>query len=269
MSVLEVKKATFAYENSCNIFEDINLTVDAGDVVCILGSNGCGKTTLIKCLNRLHDLKEGAIYIKGMDIKRIDQRTIARNIGYIPQGHVSTFAFTVFDVVLMGRTPHIDYLDSPGKEDFRITEEALKKFGIYHLKDKPYTSLSGGEQQLVFFARVITQEPSILLLDEPTSHLDFGNQLKTLNIISQLSKEGISIVMTSHYPDHAFISSNKVALMKDHKFIGIDSPEKIITKENMENIYGIEVKIMDISPDRKICVPLMPTNGSNNEFVHK
>lgn len=263
MSILEVKKASYAYENSDNVFEDVNLTVDEGDVVCILGSNGCGKTTLIKCLNRLHELKEGAVYINGEDIKTIDQRTIARNIGYIPQGHVSTFAFTVFDVVLMGRTPHIDYLDSPGKEDYRITEEALKKFGISHLKNKPYTSLSGGEQQLVFFARVIAQEPRILLLDEPTSHLDFGNQLKTLNIISKLSKEGISIVMTSHYPDHAFISATKVALMKDHRFLGIDSPENIITKENMENIYGINVEIMNINQNRKICVPILP-NESND-----
>lgn len=256
MSILEVKNATFAYENSENIFENVNLTVDMGDVVCILGSNGCGKTTLMKCLNRLHELKEGAIYINGEDIKNIDQRTIAKNIGYIPQGHVSTFAFTVFDVVLMGRTPYIDYLDSPGKKDYQITEEALKKFDIHHLKDKPYTSLSGGEQQLVFFARVFAQEPPILLLDEPTSHLDFGNQLKTLNIISKLSKEGISIIMTSHYPDHAFISSNKVALMKDHSFLGIDSPENIITTENMEKVYGIQVKIMDINPNRKICVPI-------------
>jgi iron complex transport system ATP-binding protein len=261
LSILEVKKATFAYENSENVFEGVNLTVDEGDVVCILGSNGCGKTTLIKCLNRLHKLKEGAVYINGEDIKTIDQRTIARNIGYIPQGHVSTFAFTVFDVVLMGRTPHIDYLDSPGTEDHRITEEALKKFGISHLKNKPYTSLSGGEQQLVFFARVIAQEPRILLLDEPTSHLDFGNQLKTLNIISKLSKEGISIVMTSHYPDHAFISANKVALMKDKNFLGIDCPENIITKENMENIYGINVEIMDINKDRKICVPILPNES--------
>lgn len=256
MTILEVKNATFAYENSDNIFEDVNLTVDRGDVICILGSNGCGKTTLMKCMNRLHELKDGAVYINGENIKTMDQRTVARNIGYIPQGHVSTFAFSVFDVVLMGRTPHLDYLDSPGKEDKLITEEALKKFGIYHLKNKPYTSLSGGEQQLVFFARVIAQQPQILLLDEPTSHLDFGNQLKTLNIISKLSQEGIAIVMTSHYPDHAFISANKVALMKDQGFLGIDTPNNIITSENMERVYGIHVKIMEISPNRKICVPI-------------
>ncbi len=160
----------------------------------------------------------------------------------------------------MGRTPHIDFLDSPSKKDYQISEDALKKFGIHHLKDKPYTSLSGGEQQLVFFARVISQEPRILILDEPTSHLDFGNQLKTLDIISKLAADGISIVMTSHFPDHAFMSSNKVALMKDRRFLGIDSPENIITQKNMEEVYGIHVKIMDVSPVRKICIPLKTIN---------
>lgn len=258
MSLLEIKNATFSYDGHQNTFENINLNVDVGDVVCILGPNGCGKTTLIKCLNKLLELKEGNIYINGKDIKNIKQREIARNIGYIPQNHVSTFAFTVFDVVLMGRTPHFDFLESPGKKDYQITEEALKKFGIYHLKDKPYTSLSGGEQQLVFFARVISQQPRILILDEPTSHLDFGNQLKTLDVISKLASDGISIIMTTHFPDHAFISSNKVALMKDRTFLAIDTPEKIITKENMEKVYGIHVKIVDICPDRKSCVPIRP-----------
>ncbi|PKL66665.1 MAG: iron ABC transporter ATP-binding protein [Methanobacteriales archaeon HGW-Methanobacteriales-1] len=256
MSILEIKNATFSYDNVLNTFEDINLSVDRGDVVCILGPNGCGKTTLIKCLNNLHELKKGNILINGDNIKNIKQKIIAQNIGYIPQGHVSTFAFKVIDVVLMGRAPHLDFLDSPNDEDYHKAEEALKKFGIYDLKDNPYTSLSGGEQQLVFFARVIAQEPRILLLDEPTSHLDFGNQLKTLDIISKLAEDGLSIIMTSHFPDHAFISSNKVAIMKDHRFLGVGKPEEIINKENMEKIYGIEVEIMDISPNRKICVPL-------------
>lgn len=256
LSILKIKNATFSYDDVENTFEDINLSVNEGDVVCILGPNGCGKTTLVKCLNKLHKLKSGDILINGRNIRDIKQKEIAQNIGYIPQGHVSTFAFKVLDVVLMGRAPHLNFLDSPDDEDYHKAEEALKKFGIYDLKDKPYTSLSGGEQQLVFFARVIAQEPRILLLDEPTSHLDFGNQLKTLDVILKLAKDGLSIIMTSHFPDHAFISSNKVAIMKDQRFLGVGSPEDIITKENMEKIYGIQVKIMDINPYRKICVPL-------------
>jgi iron complex transport system ATP-binding protein len=255
LSILSIENATFSYNGSENIFQDINLTVDEGDVLCILGPNGCGKTTLIKCLNKLLELKEGQVFISGKNIKDIDQRGIARNIGYIPQGHVSTFAFSVFDVVLMGRAPHLEFLESPGREDYEKVEKALKKMGIYNLKDKPYTSLSGGEQQLVFFARVLAQEPRILILDEPTSHLDFGNQLKTMDIIKKLALDGLSVIMTSHFPDHAFISSNKVALMKDCRFIGTGTPEEIITEEAMEMVYGIQVKIMELEL-RKICVPL-------------
>lgn len=256
MSILEVKDAAFSYEDTRNIFEDINLTVNKSDVVCILGPNGCGKTTLIKCLNKIHQLKEGTVYINGEDIKHIEQREIARNIGYIPQGHIPTFAFTVFDIVLMGRTPHLDFFESLGEKDYKIAENALKKFGLSELRDQPYTTLSGGEQQLAFFARVIAQEPHILILDEPTSHLDFGNQLKTLDIISKLAADGLSVIMTSHFPDHAFISSNKVAIMKDRNFMAIGRPEKVITENNMEKAYGIHVEIVDMGYNRKICVPI-------------
>lgn len=256
MKVLEIKDAAFSYEDTENIFEGINLTVDQGDVVCILGPNGCGKTTLIKCLNKLHELKEGVVYINGRDIRDINQREIAINIGYIPQGHIPTFAFSVLDVVLMGRSPHLDFFESLGEEDYKIAEDALKKFGLHKLKDKPYTDLSGGEQQLVFFSRVIAQEPNILILDEPTSHLDFGNQLKTLDIISKLASDGLSVIMTSHFPDHAFISANKVAIMKDRDFMAVGKPEEVINTENMEKAYGIKVEIVDIGHNRKICVPL-------------
>ncbi len=256
MNVLEIRDAAFAYDDTENIFEGINLTVDKGDVVCILGPNGCGKTTLIKCLNKLHELKEGAVYINGRDIRDINQREIAKNIGYIPQGHIPTFAFSVMDVVLMGRSPHLDFFETLGEADYKIAENALKKFGLYDMRDKPYTSLSGGEQQLVFFARVIAQEPHMLILDEPTSHLDFGNQLKTLDVISKLAADGLSVVMTSHFPDHAFISSNKVAIMKDRGFMDIGKPDEVITGKNMEKAYGIHVEIVDIGHDRKVCVPM-------------
>lgn len=259
LNVLEIKNAAFAYEDTENIFEGVNLTVEKGDVVCILGPNGCGKTTLIKCINKLHKLKEGAVYINGKDIQDINQREIAKNVGYIPQGHIPTFAFSVLDVVLMGRSPHLDFFETVGEEDYKISEDALKKFGLYGMRDKPYTSLSGGEQQLVFFARVIAQEPHMLILDEPTSHLDFGNQLKTLDIISKLASDGLSVVMTSHYPDHAFVSSNKVAIMKDHGFMAIGRPEEVITESNMEKAYGIHVEIVDVGYNRKVCVPLITT----------
>ncbi|WP_414469794.1 ABC transporter ATP-binding protein [Methanobacterium sp. ACI-7] len=253
--LMQMIDGTFSYNNGDNIFEDINFEVEKGDVFCILGANGTGKTTLIKCLNGLIKLNSGEVLLEGKDIYSLNHSDRSKNIGYIPQMHNSTFPFTILDVVLMGRAPHLDIFSSPSKKDFKIAEDALKSLNIYHMKDKPYTEISGGEQQLVFIARVLTQKPSVLLLDEPTSHLDFGNQIRTLNIIEKLSKNGLSVVMSSHFPDHAFISATKVAIMKGTEFIDIGPPEEVITEENMEKAYGIKVKIVDME-HRTACIPL-------------
>ncbi|MGZ7116139.1 MAG: ABC transporter ATP-binding protein [Methanobacterium sp.] len=253
--LIEMIDGTFSYNGNDNIFEDINFEVDKGNVFCILGANGTGKTTLIKCLNGLMKLNSGKVLLNGQDIYSFNHSKIAKNIGYIPQIHNSTFPFTILDVVLMGRAPHIDTFSSPSKKDIEIAEDSLKSLNIYHMKDKPYTEISGGEKQLVFIARVLAQEPSVLLLDEPTSHLDFGNQIRTLNIIEKLANNGLSVIMSSHFPDHAFISANKVAIIKGTEFIDIGTPEDVITEENMEKAYGIKVKIVDMDY-RTACIPL-------------
>ncbi len=253
--LMEMKNGTFSYNSNINIFENINFEVEKGDVFCILGANGTGKTTMIKCLNGLMKLKSGKVLLNGQDIYSLNHSEIAKNIGYIPQMHNSTFPFTILDVVLMGRAPHIDTFSSPSKKDIQIAENSLKSLNIYHMKDKPYTEISGGEQQLVFIARVLTQGPTVLLLDEPTSHLDFGNQIRTLDIIEKLADNGLSVIMSSHFPDHAFISATKVAIMKGTDFIDIGTPEEVINEENMEKAYGIKVKIVDFQ-DRLACIPL-------------
>ncbi|MGZ7107572.1 MAG: ABC transporter ATP-binding protein [Methanobacterium sp.] len=253
--LMEMIEGTFSYNGNDNIFEDINFEVEKGDVFCILGANGTGKTTLIKCLNGLMKLNSGKVLLNDQDIYSFSRSQIAKNVGYIPQMHNSTFPFTILDVVLMGRAPHIDTFSSPSRKDIKMAEDSLKSLNIYHMKDKPYTEISGGEQQLVFIARVLTQEPSVLLLDEPTSHLDFGNQIRTLNIIEKLANNGLSVIMSSHFPDHAFISANKVAIIKGTEFIDIGTPEDVITEENMEKAYGIKVKIVDMDY-RTACIPL-------------
>jgi iron complex transport system ATP-binding protein len=253
--LMEIINAEFSYDGVDNVFEDINFSIDKGDVFCILGANGTGKTTLIKCLNGLMKLNSGKVLLNNKNLYSLSHAKIASNIGYIPQVHTSTFPFTVLDVVLMGRAPHLDLFESPSEKDFKIAEKSLITLNIDHMKDKPYTEISGGEQQLVFIARVLTQEPSILLLDEPTSHLDFGNQIRTLDIIEKLAKNDLSIIMSSHFPDHAFISANKVAIMKDKHFIDMGTPSEVVNEENMEKTYGIHVKIVDIA-DRKACIPL-------------
>lgn len=256
--LFEVKKISFSYYDE-EIFSDISFSIDKGDVLCILGPNGTGKTTLIKCLNGLHDINSGEILINGNNIKNLSFKEISKHIGYIPQSHIPSFPFKVFDVVLMGRAPYLNLTDSPNEKDKEIALDALKTLGIEYLKDKEYTNLSGGERQLVFLARVLCQKPDILILDEPTSHLDFGNQIKLLEIIDNLAKSGLSIIMSSHFPDHAFLSSNKVAIMKDKHFIDFGSPEDVVTEKNLRNAYSIDVKLMELDNKRKVCVP-MKTN---------
>ena len=253
--LFEVKNISFSYGDE-EIFSDISFSIDKGDVLCILGPNGTGKTTLIKCLNGLHEIDSGEILINGKNIKKLSFKEISKHIGYIPQSHVPSFPFKVFDVVLMGRAPYLNLTDSPKEKDVEIALNSLKILGIEDLKDKEYTNLSGGERQLVFLARVLCQKPDILILDEPTSHLDFGNQIKLLEIIDNLAKSGLSIIMSSHFPDHAFLSSTKVAILKDKHFIDFGTPDDVVSEENLKKAYSIDVKLIELDDKRKVCVPI-------------
>jgi len=254
--IIEVNNISFSYNHgNRNIFENISFSISKGDVLCILGPNGTGKTTLLKCLNGLQDVDNGKILLNGKNLNSLSFSEISKLVGYIPQGHISTFPFSVIDVVLMGRSPYISLTDSPTEEDFKIAEKSLKNLGILDMKDRAYTTLSGGEKQLVFLARVLTQEPDLLILDEPTSHLDFGNQIRLLELIENLSKNGLTIIMSSHFPDHTFLGSSKVAIMKNKNFIALGNPFNVVTRDNLKKAYNIDTELIEVSNSRKVCVP--------------
>lgn len=166
----------------------------------------------------------------------------------------------------MGRSPYLGLTESPGEKDIKIAENVLKNLNILHMADREYTNLSGGEKQLVFLARVLAQEPDLLILDEPTSHLDFGNQVRFLEIIDNLSKKGLTILMSSHFPDHAFISSNKVAIMKNKHLIDFGTPENVITEETLKFLYNIDLELLELSNNRKICVPIKSNSFFDFDF---
>ncbi len=259
MARIEVDHASFSYDGRTDIFEDISFAVEKGKVFCILGPNGTGKSTLLRCLCNLYRLRDGRIRVDGHDISTMRQAALAKKIGFIPQVHTPTFPYTVLEVVLMGRTPHLNMIATPSEKDYRIAGEAIRTMGIEYIRDKPYTELSGGQMQMVLMARVLAQEPEVLLLDEPTSHLDIANQAHTIEMVRALAKRGMSLVMTSHYPDHAFVSADTVGIMKGGRFIEMGRPDDVVTGPNLKNAYGIDIRIVQVGEgiDRKVCVPVM------------
>ncbi len=258
---LEVQDVSCGYAGK-TIVSGISLAMQAGDSLCLLGPNGVGKTTFFKTLLGLLKVKSGKILFNGEDINQWSRRTFAQKVGYVPQVHTPPFPFKVLDVVVMGRTSHIGVFSSPTTKDRKIAQEALEILSIIHLQERTYTELSGGERQLVMIARALAQQPEILIMDEPTSNLDFGNQIKVLRQIRRLTKESnLGVIMTTHFPDHAFLCASKVAVMgKNHSFV-TGTPEDVITDEVLERTYGVAVKVMEtgeqMGENLKICVPVL------------
>ncbi|MGB7788619.1 ABC transporter ATP-binding protein [Methanoregula sp.] len=255
--ILEVDRAGYAYPRGKQVFSDISFSLSDKEVLCILGPNGIGKSTLIKCLANLYRVDIGSIRLFGEDMSELKQIDVAKKIGYVPQAHEIIFPFSVQEFVLMGRAPHLAAFSSPGKVDYAKADEKIDLVGIRKIADKPVNEISGGEYQLAMIARALTQEPSILLLDEPTSHLDFGNQIRVLDIIDQLADSGLSVIMSSHFPDHAFLTSDNVAIMQHGTFMVYGPAEEVITEENLRHTYGIDVRIeYSNNAGRHVCIPM-------------
>jgi len=254
MSV-KVENLCFAYGGE-TVFRDVTFEVGDGQVLCLLGPNGAGKSTLIKCIARILAPRSGSVSINGKDIAKLRRRAFACQLAYIPQSGSAAFPLQVRDVVAMGRTPHKKFFSSPGREDYRRVSEALAALGIEKLEYKVCTDLSGGERQMVSFATAIVQDPKALLLDEPTSHLDFGNQMKVLKTVKQLAARGISVIMATHAPEQAFLAGSRAAILLDGGVKALGTPREVVTEENISRAFGVRVKIID-ADGAKGCVPVL------------
>lgn len=255
--ILDVRNAAFSYGEGHCIFEDISFSLEEGGVLSILGPNGTGKSTLMKCLNAIFRLDVGSVSLQGREITSMKRADVASAIGYVPQAHQIVFPFSVREFVLMGRAPHLGPFSAPGRHDEEIADRAMETVGIGHLADRAVSEISGGEHQLVMVARALTQEPAILLLDEPTSHLDFGNQIRILTLIEKLSRSGIAVIQSTHFPDHGFLLSGTSAILQGGSFIAHGPTDEVITPENLKRAYGVEVSVQFFEQaNRKICVPL-------------
>jgi iron complex transport system ATP-binding protein len=241
--VLEAVDVRCGY-GGVDVVRDVSFTVSAGEVLCLLGPNGAGKTTLFKAILGFLSLRGGRVLLDGRELGAWGRRELARTVAYVPQAHGAPFPFSVAEVVLMGRTPHLGVGGSPRPGDVAIAAENLERLGIDHLADKSFTELSGGEAQMVLIARALTQQPALLMMDEPTSNLDLGNQARVLRQVRSLAAAGLAIVMISHTPDHAFAVGTKAALLDPDRPLRVGRPAEVLTAASLQAAYGQEVLIV-------------------------
>jgi iron complex transport system ATP-binding protein len=258
---MEIQNARYRYAEMDTepVFEGVSFTISSSEVFCLLGPNGSGKSTLLKCLAGLLSVERGTVLLGDRDIGALSAVERARVVGFVPQSLTPAFPFQVRDVVVMGRASRLNLFAAPAERDYAAAQNAMDRIGIRHLARRSCNRISGGEWQLVLIARALAQNPSVLLLDEPTSHLDLGNQMKILRVVNQLSTEGLAIVMASHFPDHAFLCGDRVALLKDHAFMRIGTPDEVVTAASMEAAYGVTVAVLPMGNGvaRKVCVPML------------
>ncbi len=242
MKTFELNQVTCGYKNK-PVLENLSFSVEGGESLCLLGPNGVGKTTLFRSMLGFLKPLAGTIMLDGQDIASWSSRMLAQKIGYVPQNHTPPFAYPVLDVVTMGRLSRISPVASPSAHDVDVAMAGLERLGVAHLADKLYTQISGGERQMVLIARALAQEPEMLVMDEPTASLDYGNQVKVLRQISRLAREGMSIIMTTHFPDHAFLCASKVGLIT-RDWVRFGDPDDVVTEQSLGETYGVDVRIV-------------------------
>jgi iron complex transport system ATP-binding protein len=251
---LAANDLSIGYRNHL-VGSDIALTLSPGEVLVLLGPNGAGKTTLFRTLLGLQRALGGSVLLDERPIAAMRPVEIARHMAYVPQAHATEFSYTVLDVVLMGRTARLGMFSSPGAKDEKIAREKLGVLGIADLADNDYTRISGGQRQLTLIARALAQETPILVMDEPTASLDFGNQAMVLGRIRDLAAEGYGIVLSTHDPDHALLVGTRVAVIAEGGLRAVGTPQDVVTAEMLSAIYRTQVIVEDTPSGRRVCVP--------------
>lgn len=256
--MLAAKNLAFGYGRR-RIGSGVTLELNAGEVLCLLGPNGSGKTTLFKTLLGLLPPQEGSVLIDNREVRLLARDAIARQISYVPQAHSAFFPYTVREVVLMGRTAHFGMFATPSARDHAAAFAAIQRMGIAHLSDAIYTQISGGERQLALIARALAQEAHMVVMDEPTANLDFGNQVRVLERIRALAGEGIGVLLSTHDPDHVFLCADRVAMLHQGRLVACGAPEAVMTAAQLQQLYGVAVAVTSIAlaqGTRQVCLPL-------------
>ncbi|MEG0439729.1 ABC transporter ATP-binding protein [Solibacillus cecembensis] len=257
--MIKVENLNFQYPNSDRqIFEDLSFNVKKGETLAILGANGIGKTTFVKCLLGFLEYKSGNILINDESIKQMSASKYWKLVAYVPQSKRMAFGFTGLEMTVMGLSPHVKMGKLPKKEDYDKAYEQLKKLGIEHLSEQNCNKMSGGELQMVLIARALIKNPKILIMDEPESHLDLRNQLKILNIIEELNGLGeYSIIINTHFPHHAFRIAQSTLLLGKEGYI-FDKTENVVNTKNLRDYFGINSEILSYEHAEKSYSAILP-----------
>jgi iron complex transport system ATP-binding protein len=255
---LEARNLDFGYGNR-RVGSDACLIVRPGEVLCLLGPNGSGKTTLFRTMLGLLPALSGSVWLDGANIGRMPRKNVARRLSYVPQAQSVYFPYTAREIVLMGRVAHVGLLSAPSGRDREAAGTALERMGVDAYADAIFAQLSGGERQLVLIARALAQEAPIIIMDEPTASLDFGNRLRVLRHLRALRDSGIGVLLATHDPDQAFLCADRVALVHRGRLEPAGTPVGIITASNLARIYGAEVTIERVATraggERPVCIP--------------
>ncbi len=260
--MLNVRALTAGYPGR-PVLEDVDLHVERGEMLALIGPNGCGKTTLLRAITGILPFERGSIEIAGTDIRRTAKDALARRVAVVAQAAPLPSRFTAFEVAMMGRAPHLRLLQWESRRDARIVCDAMERSGCWRLRERMVDELSGGERQRVIIARALAQEPELLLLDEPTSHLDLQHQVETFQIVRELCAErALAVVAVVHDLTLAAMFADRIALLGGGRNVATGAPRDVLQAERMEAVYGVRVRVLPHPvTGRPIVVPDVPQVG--------
>lgn len=258
---LRVEKLKFSYRTEKPVLKEVSFSAEKGEFLSVLGPNGAGKSTLFRCILRILTSYEGTILLDGTDSRTFSERELAGRIAYIPQIHHQTFGYRVIDTVLMGTVRQLSPFAMPKKEQRDLAMAMLKRLGIDWLAERNFSYLSGGEQQLVLVARAMAQQAEILIMDEPTSALDYGNQLRVLQEVKKLSKEGYTVLLSTHNPQHAMSFADTILALNRGRVAACGPADAVLTSALIRELYEVEAEFARIGKER-VLLPRMVHHGS-------
>lgn len=260
--MIKVEHLSFSYGQH-KVLKDISFNTNDGELLCILGCNGAGKSTLFKCILGILKKYEGTITLDGQDMAELKPKEKARLVAYIPQATNPAFAYSVMDMVLMGTTANMGGLSNPGEKEREVALAALRRMGIEHLESRDYTRISGGEQQLTLIARAIAQGAKYLIMDEPTSSLDYGNQLRVQQQLKLLAREGYTIIESTHNPEQTYMFADRIICIKDGMIYSNGIPSEVMDEKMIKDLYGVEVNLLTTVDQRVRFFELCETDKSS------